>query len=126
LVVGVGREGLALLGGDGGVARNEDRHLLAGSLDTERQRSDVDQDEVVQSLALLASQNGSLHSGTVSDGLIGVDALVQLLAVEEVGQQLLDLGDTSGTADKDDLIDGLLVDLGIAKHLLNGLQGGAE
>jgi len=32
-----------------------------------------------------------LHGRTVSDGFVGIDALVQLFAVEKVGKELLDL-----------------------------------
>ena len=63
---------------------------------------------------------------TVGNGLIGVDGLARLLAVEEVGDELLDLRDTSGTTDEDDLVDGGLVDLGVAEDTLDGLHGGAE
>ena len=45
-----------------------------------------------------------LHSSAVGNGLIGVDALAQLLAVEEVLQELLDLGDTGGAAHQDDFV----------------------
>merc|ERR1712164_145984 len=41
LAVGVGSEGLRLLGGHGGVARDEGGHHTASSLETERQRGDV-------------------------------------------------------------------------------------
>jgi hypothetical protein len=37
------------------------------------------------------------------DSLIGVDTLGRLLAAEELLEELLDLGDTSGTTDEDDL-----------------------
>ena len=44
----------------------------------------------------LTGENGALHGRTVSDGFIGVDALVQLLAVEEVREELLDLEKEGG------------------------------
>ena len=59
----------------------------------------------------LASQDGGLHGGAVGHGLVGVDALVRLLAVEEVLDQLLHLGDASGSADQHDLVDLPLVHL---------------
>jgi hypothetical protein len=46
-----------------------------------------------------------LDSRTISNSLIGVDRLVGLLAVEIVGNELLDSGDTSGASDEDDLVD---------------------
>ena len=75
---------------------------------------------------LLASQDGGLDGSSISDGLIGIDRLVQLLAIEEVGQQLLDLGDSGGASDEDKLMDSRLVQLGIAQGLLNRVEGSAE
>lgn len=51
---------------------------------------------------------------------------VGLSAREEVGDQLLDLGDTGGTSDQDDLVDGRLVHLGVPQDLLDGVHGGSE
>ena len=51
--------------------------------------------------------NLTLDSGTVGDGLIRVDGLVELLAVEVVLEKLLDLGDTGGATDQDDLVNTL-------------------
>jgi hypothetical protein len=48
------------------------------------------------------------------------------LAVEEVLQELLHLGDTGGSTDQHDLVDLALAQLGIAQHLLHGLQASAE
>ena len=52
-----------------------------------------------------------LDSGTIGDSLIGVDALVGLLAIEEVGNELDNTWNTSGTADEYDLVHVGLVDL---------------
>ena len=50
-----------------------------------------------------------MDSGTVGDGLIRVDGLVELLAVEVVLEELLDLGDTGGATDQDDLVNTLKI-----------------
>jgi hypothetical protein len=71
-------------------------------------------------------ENGGLDGSTVGDGLIGVDALVGLLSVEEVGDELDDTGNTGGTTDQDDLVDVGLVDLGVAEDLLDGVEGASE
>ena len=42
---------------------------------------------------LLTRENGTLHGRTVGDCLVGVDALIELFAVEEVGEELLDLSE---------------------------------
>ena len=67
-----------------------------------------------------------MDGGTVSDSLIRVDALAGLLAIEEVDKHGLDLGDTSGTTDQDDLIDLALGDLGITHDLLDWLHALTE
>src|SRR5690606_2564043 len=71
-------------------------------------------------------KDSSLDGSTVGDGLIWVDGLVWLLSVEEVRDELLDLWNTGGSTNEDDLVDGHLVDLGVAEDTLNGVHGGAE
>ena len=58
--------------------------------------------------AVVTREDGGLDGSTVGDSLIGVDGLVGLLAVEEVRNELLHLGDTGGATDQDDLVDGAL------------------
>ncbi|KAK8956281.1 putative tRNA modification GTPase mnmE [Platanthera guangdongensis] len=48
----------------------------------------------------LAAQDGGLNSGAIGNGLVGVDALAQLLPIEEVLQQLLHLGNPGRASDK--------------------------
>ena len=79
LVVGVGGEGLSGLGGDGGVTLDEGGHHTASGLDTEGQRGDVEEQQVLDLLRLVTVEDGSLYGSTVSNSLIRVDALVQLL-----------------------------------------------
>ena len=74
----------------------------------------------------IAGQDGSLNCGAVGNSLIGVDALVGLLAVEEIGDELDDAGNTSGSTDQDDLVDVGLVDLGVPENFLDGLKGATE
>ena len=74
----------------------------------------------------VTGEDGGLDGGTVCDSLIGVDALVGLLAIEEVRHELDNTGNTDVTADEDDLVDVCLVDLGVTEDLLNGLEGTAE
>jgi hypothetical protein len=79
-----------LLGWYGTASLDQGRHDTAGCLDAEGQGRDVDEQDVVDDSRLVACEDGGLDGGTVGDGLVWVDALVQLLAVEEVLQQLLD------------------------------------
>merc|ERR1712172_465161 len=86
----------------------------------------IKKQEVRHSLRGVSSEDGGLHSGAIGHSLVRVDRLVQLLAVEEVLEQLLDLGDPSGASDEDDVIDGALVHLGIPHGLLHGLESSLE
>src|SRR3569833_1438640 len=65
----------------------------------------------------LSSQNASLHCCTIRHCLIGVDALVRLLAIKEVLQQLLDLGDTRGTTHQHTLMLIGLLEVGVVQSL---------
>jgi hypothetical protein len=56
---------------------------------------------------------------TASSGLI---LLIELLSIEEVGDELGDPWDTGGTTDQDDLVDVGLVDPRIGDDLLNGVK----
>ena len=123
LVVGVGGESLGLLGGDGGVALDEGGHDTTGGLEAEGEGGDVEKEELGELLGLVgAGEDGGLDGGAVGDGLVGVDGLAGLLAVEEVGEHGLDLGDTGGSTDEDDLVDSALGDLGVAEDLLDGVH----
>jgi len=127
LVVGEGREDLGLLGGNGGVAGDELGHHTTSGLDTDRERGNVEKENLAGGLGgSVAGENGGLDGGTVGNSLIGVDGLVGLLAVEVVGNELLDAGDTSRTTDEDDLVNLGLVDLGIGQDTVHGLEGGTE
>jgi len=50
LIVSVGGEGLRFFCGDGGVSGDEDSHHTSCSLDTERERGDVNQKQTVGGL----------------------------------------------------------------------------
>ena len=126
LVVSIGGEGLGLLGGNSCVPLNKGSHDTTGSLNTERQWGDVKEKKVLDSLALVTGKDSGLNGSTIGDSLVRVDALVQLLAVEEVLKKLLDLGDTGGSTNKNKLMDLGFVHLGITERLLDWVQGATE
>ena len=101
LVVSGGGESLGLLGGDGSVAGDDLGEDATGGLDTEGKGADVDEEERLG--ALFAGEDTTLDGGAPGDGLIGVDSLGEFLAVEEVLEEGLDLGDTGRATDEDDL-----------------------
>ena len=124
LVVSGRGEDLALASGNDGVAGNEFSHDTADGLNTEGKGIGVNEDDVAE--GLVTGENTALDGSTVRDSLVGVDRLVRLLAVEEVGNKLDDTWDTSGTANENDLVDLGLVDLRIAEDSLNRLESAAE
>ena len=126
LVVLNGGEDTRLVGGDGGVTGNDDTEDVTLHGDTEGEGSDVEKEEVGCLVRCLAGENSGLNSSTVGNSLIGVDGLVELTATEVLGDEGLDLGDTSGTADKDDVVDLLAGHLRILQHTLNGVESGLE
>ena len=70
LVVGVGGEGLRLLGGHRGVPFDEGGHHPPSSLKAEGEGRDVEEEEVAEFLALIvAREDGGLHGGAVGDSL---------------------------------------------------------
>ena len=78
LVVGCGREHLALLARNGGVGIDELGHHATHGLDTEGKRSYVEQNDVAYSTLLI--KDGTLDAGTYGYHLVGVDTLRWLLA----------------------------------------------
>ena len=67
-----------------------------------------------------------LDSGSVSDGLIGVDTLGGFFSVEVFFDKLLNLRDTGGSSDQDDVVDAIFVDSGITERFFDGVKGSAE
>jgi hypothetical protein len=96
-----------------------------GSLNTEGKRGNVEK-KISSLLRSVTGKDGSLDSSTIGNGLIRVDALVELLAVKEVGNKFDDTRDTSGTTDQDDFMNVRLVDLGVAEDLLNRFKSTTE
>ncbi len=100
LIVLGGREDLALLGRDRGVALDQAGEHAAQRLDAERQRRHVEQQHVLD----VALQDAGLDRGADGDDLVRVDALVRLLA-EELLHHVMDLRHAGHAADQDNLVD---------------------
>ena len=126
LVVSVGGEDLGLLNWDGCVSLDELGHDSSGSLDSQRQRGDVQQQKLVEDLSLVLVENGGLNGGSIGNGLIRIDGLVEGSSVEELREELLNLGDSRGASDQDDILDLILGDFGVAENLLDWLDGVSE
>jgi hypothetical protein len=115
-----------LVGRDGGVSGNDNTEDITLHGNTEGKRGNVEQKQVLGLLRCLASKNSSLNSGTIGDGLIGIDGLVQLTATEVFRDQRLYFWDTSGTTDKDNIVNLLAGHFGIFQNLFNGIDGRLE
>lgn len=90
------------LGWDNSVVGHYLREDTAGGLDTESQGTDVDEENLVS--ALLAGDDTTLETSTSNDGLVGVDSLRRFLAVEGVLEEQLNLEDTNGATNEDDVV----------------------
>lgn len=91
---------LALASGNNGVARNKLGHDTTSGLNTKCEGVDIDEDDVAE--GLVTREDSTLDGSTVGNSLIRVDALGRLL-VEILLEKLLNLGDTSGTTNENDL-----------------------
>jgi hypothetical protein len=121
LEIGSGREDLRLLGGDGGVAVDQTGEDTTESLDTKRKGSDIEQEKVSD----LTSKDGTLDSGTNSDGLVGVDRLGGV-AAEDALDRLHNLGHTGHTTNEDNLRDVSWLEVGVLESLADGLNSAAD
>ena len=77
-------------------------------------------------LRRITRKDGSLYCSTIGNSLIGVDTLVGLLAVEVLGDEFDDAGDTRGTTDQDNFMNIPLVNFGVAEDLLDGVKSATE
>ncbi|KAK6943677.1 Glutamate dehydrogenase, NAD-specific [Dillenia turbinata] len=122
LVIRVGREDLFLLCWNGCIPWNQDSHDTTSSLQTKGKRSNIKEQKILHLLVTLTTQDCSLDSSTISNGLIRVDALAELLAIEEVLKKLLHFGNSSRATNKNNIMDTALVHLSISQTLLNRLH----
>jgi len=127
LVVSNSGESSSLKSRNSGVTGNNGGENVTLHGNTKGKGNNIEEEEVLGLLrGGLVGQKSTLDGSTVSNSLIGVDGLLELLTVKEVGKELLDLGDTGGTTNKDNLVDLRLVDLGVLENLLNRSKSGLE
>ena len=87
LVVLDGGKDTRLVGGDRGVAGDNNTEDVALHGNTEGEGSNIEEKEVSSLVGGLASENGGLDGSTVRNGLIGIDGLVQLAAAAVLGNE---------------------------------------
>src|SRR6202165_34634 len=118
LVVLGGREHLALLGRDRGVAIDDAGEHATQRLDAERQRGYVEQQHVLD----VTLQHAGLDGRADGDDFVGVDALVRLLA-EELLHHFLNLRHAGHAADQHHFADFAGGEARILQRLAAGLDG---
>lgn len=121
LVVSGSREGLGLLGRYGSVAVDQTSEDTTKGLDTEREGSDIEQEDVSD----LTSQDSTLDSGTNGNSLVRVNGLGGLTTEDRL-DRLGDLGHTSHTTNQDDILDLAGLEVGVLQGLANGLDSAAD
>jgi hypothetical protein len=127
LVVGNSGEGSLLDGWDGLTTGDDWGEDVTLHGNTKGKWDDIQEKEVSSLLRVgVSGKDTGLNGGTVGNSLIWVDRLLELLAIEEVGKELLDLWNTGRTTDKDNLVNLGLLEGSILQDLLNWLDGGLE
>src|SRR5690606_11922003 len=113
LVVVRGRENLLGVRRNRGVLLDQLGHDTAERLDAERERGDVQQQDVLD----VAREDSTLDRRTQCDGFVGVHVATRLLA-EEVLHLFLDLRHARLAADQDDVVDFVDLEAGILERHL--------
>lgn len=119
LVILNGGENTGFVGGDGRVAGNDNTKDIALHSNTQRERSDIEQDKVFGLLRGLTSEDSSLNSSTVGDGFVRVDGFVQLATAEMFRDEGLYFGNTGGSTDQDDIVNFFARNFRILQDFLN-------
>jgi hypothetical protein len=104
LVVLYGGKNTALVGRNGGIARNNDTENVSLHGDTKGERGNIEEEEILGLFRGLSGEDSCLNGGTICNCLIRVDRFVQLTTAEELRDECLDFGDTSGTTNEDDVV----------------------
>jgi hypothetical protein len=104
LLVLVGSENLRFFGWDDSSSWDDFGHNSSNGLDTESKWGHIDQKDIFGSFRLLASKNTTLNSGTVGNGLVWVDSPVWFFSIEKVLDELLNLWNSSGSTNEDNLV----------------------
>src|SRR5271163_2172040 len=68
----------------------------------------------------MVSQHGSLNSSAKSNTLIRIDRFIQSTSTKYIGHEFLNLGNTSGSTDQDNIVNIRFIDLGILENRFHG------
>jgi len=126
LVVLDGSEDTRFIRGNGSVTRHNNTEDVTLHCNTQGQRSNIEKEEILGLFGSLTCEDGSLDGSTIGNGFIGINGLVELTTTEVLRDECLDLGDTGGATNKDDIVDLLTSHLGILQNPLDGVKSGLE
>ena len=137
LVVGSGGEDLALAGGDDGVTRDQLGRDATGGLDTKSEGVDIDEDDITQ--ALVTGKDTTLNGSTISNTSSGLMSLegsfpkyslrscwtlgIRVKPPTRTTYNIRQLSLQRRIPKRTDLIDILLLEIGILENLLDRLHG---
>ncbi|ELY45967.1 NAD-specific glutamate dehydrogenase [Natronorubrum tibetense GA33] len=121
LVVRRRGEDFRLFGRNRRVLLDESLEEAALDLDTERERRDVEQHDVVD----LAAEDAALNRRAQRDGLVGVDVLLGFLA-SQILDFLCDLGHSGRATDEEDFVDIFFLVARVLERLLGRLDGAID
>lgn len=76
LVISIGGENLSLLNRNGSVSLDEFSHDTSSSLNTQRQWSNIQKQQLIKVLSFILVENSSLNSCSVSNGFVRIDGFV--------------------------------------------------
>jgi len=123
LLVLVCGESLGLLSWDGGTSLDDGAHNSSNSLNTKGKWCNINEKNSTSLVSGLSSEDTSLDGGTISDSLIWVNSTVWLFSIEEVFDELLDLWNTGGSSDKNNLVNFGLLKTRVFDDSLDWLEG---
>jgi len=124
LVVLVSSEDLTLLGRDERTLRNDFSHHSSYSLNSQSQRSSINNHQFI--FSLFSTDDSSLNSSSISHSFIRVYSSVRFLLVKEVLHQLPDFRNSSRSSHQYDFINLVLLQLRVFQSLLNRTHGLSE
>jgi len=117
LVASSSREDLGFASRNDGVAGNELGENTTSGFNPKSKRVNVNEHQA--GVFFSTGKDATFNSSTISDSFVRIDTFSGFLAAKIFLQELLNLGDTSGTTDKDDFADGLVR---VLENLLNRLH----
>nr|pir hypothetical protein ask2 - fission yeast (Schizosaccharomyces pombe) [Schizosaccharomyces pombe]BAA20129.1 ask2+ [Schizosaccharomyces pombe] len=127
LVVSNSGESTLLDGRNGSIARANNTENITFHGNTQGKGDNIQQKQILSFVRVsLVGEDSGLNSSTVGDSLIGVDRLVQSTAIKEIRNESLNLGNTGGTTDKDNVVNISLRDLGVLQDLSDWINGSLE